>query len=456
MCGIVGYSGKNPFDIDKIHKLILCNETRGGDATGMLSQGEVIKKAEDAVKFLSKNIIIPENKFIAHCRAGTVGNKADDNNAHPFVYNKIATVHNGTLKAEYDLAKIVGWIRSDYSVDSQVLAKIISEGKQIEGFKALDGAAALIWAHVDSPSTIFCYRNADRPLFRGIVEGEGMYLSSLEESLVIIGCTSIKEIKTHCIYQIEDGEIKSSTAITIPTKKTVSNNYNYGNGYENFDKGDWIKCVTYSAGLTVGDWYPVVDTRGARVYIINNNGKEEDYSSYFFRSPSSHFRVNGFSFFMQELDDENAPFQKGDIVAIKKIEYANDVIYGSNIKDQSKVWKIPIAFCRPVELLEEPEIIGAVRKIIKEREMSQAELDNYLELSENLFVQAKSTIEQLELIKESLENVCTSLDTAVLIKPEEIQPELEKICNDLVSIIEDIPESSIELSDDELRAHVLE
>lgn len=220
MCGIAAYSGTENVNLDKLKYLILANQSRGEDAAGYYSgEGWTNKLAGPASTNLLLTDFSEAKLYICHTRAATVGNKTDQANAHPFIYKNnlhIAGVHNGrienyvALEKKYDL--------SICNVDSMILFKYFAKYGNYDILKNYLGAAAIVWTILEQrPAPIsekeptvfsnkmFVYRDDQRPLFYGMINN-GMYLSSLESSLLAIGCSNIKPFSPNYVYTIVDGK----------------------------------------------------------------------------------------------------------------------------------------------------------------------------------------------------------------------------------------------------------
>lgn len=235
MCGQLGYSGVDPFNVQNIKTLIYINALeRGDDATGIYSPLNGLKK--DNIKgwnfVTDPNIeIVPDTIFMGHVRSATVGNNTCLN-AHPFERGNCVLQHNGTLKNHWDLLKKYDLKLNDYNVDSDCLAGIIDKCDSASPLKEIDGAAAVIFHDKRQPDKLFVFRNAERPLFRGHI-GPNMYISSIKETLEIIGCINIKEFKENMLYTIDKGLILNTTKVKnkpykspiVVTPITTYNNY---------------------------------------------------------------------------------------------------------------------------------------------------------------------------------------------------------------------------------------
>lgn len=215
-CGIVGYSGKKPCNIDKVSLMLMHNsDRRGGDNTGIYSlETGVIKNDKKADEFLIENPIPKTNLLIAHARKSSVGGKATVN-AHPFENDNIVLVHNGTLTNYITLRTAAKLDVAKFSTDTQILAKLMDDDSKKEQvvFSTLSeytGAAALLFTDKRDPTVLFAYRNMERPLFHGVVD-KGMYISSMKENLQIIGCEDIQEFPAFYVHTIKEGKLLNST-----------------------------------------------------------------------------------------------------------------------------------------------------------------------------------------------------------------------------------------------------
>lgn len=241
-CGIIGMSGpsKSKFDINKLKTLFYINSLeRGKDSVGYYTPKNGLKKIgeeyKDHIK-KSNNIlddITPDNVFIGHVRAATVGSKTIAN-AHPWEYENIVGLHNGTLRnfiyTESSIGKIYGFTHTDYNVDSEILLKALDkdfndlENNGLPALEHYEGAAALLMYNKNR-DTIFACHDTERPLFYGY-HGKIMYISSIEHTLSIIGCTDIKEFDVNTLYEIKNGVILNQIPYVpksrIPTSSLTS------------------------------------------------------------------------------------------------------------------------------------------------------------------------------------------------------------------------------------------
>lgn len=223
MCGIIGYSGKTGFNPDKIKLLFLYNQSRGEDSAGFYTNFKD-EKWEDRVervlgkaseKLLPKYCFNTESKnsnlLIGHVRKKSVGSAANVNQAHPFTTPNYVGVHNGTFRNWKDVAK--AFEIKGIDVDSHVFYEVLEQVKNPwEAIGYFEGGAALVFTSKEEENTMYVYRNTERELYRGTMKDENgdrqIYMSSMEDALIAIGCNNIQIFKPDRIYKITDGNVE--------------------------------------------------------------------------------------------------------------------------------------------------------------------------------------------------------------------------------------------------------
>jgi hypothetical protein len=154
--------------------LVVADAARGVDGTGAIkvhTDGSVnwAKQAGDPFSLFRSDGFYndfwePINReficaLIGHNRFGTRGRK-DTASAHPFAYEHITMVHNGTLREHGSILKEL----KEYPVDSEALCVGIARYGLQDALRQIDGAYAL--AYYDfKEQTINLIRNNERPLF---------------------------------------------------------------------------------------------------------------------------------------------------------------------------------------------------------------------------------------------------------------------------------------------------
>ena len=238
MCGLIGFSGDPKMlsnkgmakaALAKIKILGLYNIERGKHSCGLYVDN-IIHKGVDKDKLFSDFIVnneltIPFKSqnyiIIGHTRAATHGEHSSTN-AHPFYVNdSLVLAHNGVIRNIWPLCNKYGVNHTNPAirVDSLALTHLIDK----EGFKILneyEGYAALLMYKVSDPNSLYMYRgesirttNGDpeeeRPLYYMQSE-EGIYISSLEKSLIAITDAStdrIKMVDANTVIKITNGRI---------------------------------------------------------------------------------------------------------------------------------------------------------------------------------------------------------------------------------------------------------
>ena len=223
---------------------------RGEDSTGIYSPKNGLKKCllkgSEFVVSPDYNIQL-DNVFMAHVRSSTVGLATNVKNAHPFVRGNWILQHNGTLKNHWALARKYDLKYADYDVDSDILAGSIEKTNNFEPLGEIDGGAAVIIQNTERPNKLYVFRNNDRPLFYGMFE-EGMYISSIKESLELIHCKDIKEFDKDFLYTIQNGSIIKkpilivNTPVITTTNSSISNKFSLSDYEKNRLVGAWLRA----------------------------------------------------------------------------------------------------------------------------------------------------------------------------------------------------------------------
>lgn len=276
MCGIFGYNGSKPPNLDKLKILGLWNISRGKDSCGYYYDGE-LRKGFDKTKqwddFIKDGLLItkPKSKgalvFMGHTRKSTKG-ASNEENAHPFLVDGMVQTHNGTLENSFDLCDDNKIDHSKIYVDSLALAHLI---KKI-GWKVLDqyvGFAANMWYFENEPDTLYVYHGASRTKYADEVSYEerplfyletknGVYFSSIAESLTVIRDAADQEpqiLPHNKVFKFTKGKRKE----IVYTVQRKDNNLKFLDSPKK--KEESFTYVTGGSGVTQGTIFDVKPSR---------------------------------------------------------------------------------------------------------------------------------------------------------------------------------------------------
>lgn len=272
MCGIVGMSMPENINPITMKALLLMAQARGSDATGIATPEKTIKQAVTAREFIAK-VLIPETKnIIGHTRAGIVGDKTKDRNAHPFTYGEVTGTHNGYI-SNYEILGTEN--DKTFEVDSEAIFYLIDKVGITNTPKQLNGSYAVAYFQNEK---LHLYRKIN-PIFVGSLNG-GIVYGSTSQYLEVVGANSIEEIPEETLYVFKDGKLLKTKE--IEAKKYTHSSYqdnsnksgqNYGilttytmdNGVEVTGRA-YLYRSTYASvpevigGVTYSHWYDTIRT----------------------------------------------------------------------------------------------------------------------------------------------------------------------------------------------------
>ena len=491
MCGLLGFSGHKgqKFDKDKIKTLFLYNQERGKDASGFWSpKNELVKSLDQASKFLIKDFkkIQEDCMLIGHVRQGTIG-KNMLSVAHPFVGEKAVLAHNGTLSNYSGLAAKYELAFNSYTTDTEALHKIMDTNFSTKILTEIDGSASLLIADKNiklkkgqENSFLMAFRlNNQRPLFYGM-SNEGMYISSLEESLEAIECTDITEFDTNKLYTIFEGKIIKE--LTIParpyTRPITTNSYtHYGSSNSNVHTSgavidywfkyvnNWIKCdTTFTCVIngvnksTVKDQYYLlksIDRTKSSLNIQDADGNNIDdisYTKFYYNQPIKPLNAlqDSFVVIMKKLTDTNdktkVVFHKGDVVKILARETIDQkgnktITCVSNLDGED--YSVNATFVRPCETSElsyhnvyDPKI----NKMYEDKVKNVHSKEVNLPVTQESFI-AQHMIESGLLTSDEIELFLQACDNKEMSALFDIAEESIIEINDFVDIMQDETDS---------------
>lgn len=169
MCGIVGIAGKSSKQNDNVlGTLLILDAVRGIDSTGVAGVSsanavDVAKAVGNPYELIGSRqydrVVGGVNRaIIGHNRWATQGG-VNKRNAHPFEFETIVGVHNGTLTNKWELLDA-----KDYVVDSENLYHHMEKKGLDHLMGVMKGAWSLVWWD-KTAETLNFLRNKERPMF---------------------------------------------------------------------------------------------------------------------------------------------------------------------------------------------------------------------------------------------------------------------------------------------------
>lgn len=260
MCGIVGVAGDITFAHEKLFKnLLVLDSLRGEHSTGMLSvrkyndEMNVVKTVGDPFQLMETKKFEEAMKgshrvLLGHNRYATSG-KITRANAHPFEFDKVIGVHNGTLHSKHRLLD-----DKQFDVDSENLYYHINEKGLTDALNYMDGAWSLVWWDKENKTLNFL-RNKERPMHMAMSDDGKVLIWASEPWMIMIAANrqnvklkgapiEIAEDK-HLSFPIEDKgvigklAVKEAPSTFVPTWK--------GKGVEDWGKYQRKKVTAVSS-----------------------------------------------------------------------------------------------------------------------------------------------------------------------------------------------------------------
>ena len=268
MCGIVGCAGAISANDEKIFRQLLVFDTvRGEDSTGIASvnpDGDVLVAKCVGTPFdllprkTASNIFSRANRvLIGHNRYATQG-AVNNSNAHPFEFDKVVGVHNGTLKSRYQLKF------NNYAVDSEQLYANIDEDGIRTVIPKVDGAYALVYYNIED-ETLHFIRNSERPLFYAFTEDEKRVFWASEAWMLsaALGREGVKhkgvfsvEVDTLYTFNVGIGKVNNAMPVLTYNKEELKQEKKSQTTTHSFTYPGWISERDYKKeeGSVIGKW----------------------------------------------------------------------------------------------------------------------------------------------------------------------------------------------------------
>ena len=250
MCGLIGVAGDITIKLERtMRTLLILDSLRGDDSTGIAAVpriGETIVAKElggpfdlfDSKKF--KSALTKSNRaIIGHNRFATSGG-VSKSTAHPFDFDTLVGVHNGTLRNKWKLEDA-----KDFTVDSENLFHHIEKKGLRDALDTVDGAYALVWWDKLNDTLNFL-RNKERPMWIAATKDGKALVWASEKWMMEVACSregvDLAEIHStthdmhYSLYIPPSGEISKPKIVLQEAREIIVQNTPYYSIYVNGNK----------------------------------------------------------------------------------------------------------------------------------------------------------------------------------------------------------------------------
>jgi len=258
MCGIEGFFMFSQPSVqlrkqlrDWITAAMYVGAIRGQDATGLFAVARKtgacvgLKKAVEGHEFVNLNnvdrLLFDVEDYsvvVAHNRKGTLGG-TDTAAAHPFKYEAITLVHNGTIQGH----RVLSTASRGATVDSDGIARALATKPAIEVLESIQGAFTLVW-HDSRDGTVNIAKNKDRPLALSYITGNNGLLMTSEAGMLRwlagkygIELQQVVEPKPFVLYSWQTGKDARVRAYTETPFEELKQSAGIWEGYDDYGMG---------------------------------------------------------------------------------------------------------------------------------------------------------------------------------------------------------------------------
>lgn len=268
MCGIVGFisatgsEDKYPIAREHFMKYALIMDTlRGMDSTGLITvEGDFDVKAVKSTlpgdEFINhklyKERAMDPWACIGHNRSATKGSVSVPN-AHPFYYDKVCMVHNGTL--DHNGSSLLTY-DPKFAVDSMQIAYALSKANPEDAIKDvlenIEGSFAIVWTD-ERDKSVNMARNRDRPLHFTwnrlkdfmMFMSDGQMLNTINKSLGASDARGdvIYSIDSMAMLKFKKGQLEPEVTSFRPFTRPIAHYTGRGNGHRHTDAVDAANVI---------------------------------------------------------------------------------------------------------------------------------------------------------------------------------------------------------------------
>lgn len=187
MCGIFGYLGAEPPDLDTFRAAFAGARRRGPDAAGawVEGHGRVVGVGPDAPRIFDEVVDAARRPgangwhvVLGHCRLATAGGWREPENAQPLTFRSGVLAHNGNIPHHRRLAVRHG-VSLWTGVDSELIGALVDAGRAEsfeEAFGLVDPGGPVALLASGAPGSLKTFRRR-HPLVV-LERTEGVYVSS--------------------------------------------------------------------------------------------------------------------------------------------------------------------------------------------------------------------------------------------------------------------------------------
>lgn len=204
MCGIAGIVkwGKLPISEEQIAMLLVDNEHRGNDASGIALQQQdgsinILKKdtpgwtlvcTEEYKKFIKEHLKADTQTALLHTRGASQGNPRDNNNNHPMYAGLSAIIHNGVIRNDHQMFDQLRLERKA-ETDSDIIRAVVDDRgitpAAINDLSRANGSGAIAAVHPEYPGKLLLIRSGN-PLT--LASNEDFFFFSSEKTTLHKAC----------------------------------------------------------------------------------------------------------------------------------------------------------------------------------------------------------------------------------------------------------------------------
>lgn len=303
MCGIVGIISRKTIglgssDMDLIQNLLLLDQLRGDDSTGVFTvfrdrQVSITKIGSHPSHLFSTKewgklrtkAISSGRMVIGHNRKATTG-AVNSTNAHPFHENNIVLVHNGTLRGDHKKL-------AETEVDSHAVCHAFNEKGAEVVIPTLDAAFAFVWWDI-AKNKLFAVRNTERPLSLVITEDLNILCSEpwmatcllqragrKVETVIDLTPGTVFEFSMDGTYTTHTVELKKYTPVVYTGHSHYGGHHHRRDfcGFSDLEDDDTVGCTTNpkpSGGTTLT---PFEGAANALIAASQKSVKHDDYKA---------------------------------------------------------------------------------------------------------------------------------------------------------------------------------